>query len=87
MTPSPVTRALQIAQALGRQVFLTMHELFDRLARKQPVAIVLEDWHWVDHSSVALCEHLLPLTRNRIPPCSEHRGPLPRRRTRLTQLE
>lgn len=52
------------AQALGRQVFLTMHELFDRLARRQPVAIVLEDWHWVDHSSIALCEHLLPLTRS-----------------------
>jgi len=52
------------AQALGRQVFLTMHELFDRLAGRQPVAIVLEDWHWVDHSSVALCEHLLPLTRS-----------------------
>jgi class 3 adenylate cyclase/tetratricopeptide (TPR) repeat protein len=52
------------AQALGRQVFLTMHELFDRLAGNRPVALVLEDWHWVDHSSVTLCEHLLPLTRS-----------------------
>jgi class 3 adenylate cyclase/tetratricopeptide (TPR) repeat protein len=50
------------AQALGRQVFLSMHQLFERLARRQPLLLVLEDWHWVDHSSVALCEHLLPLT-------------------------
>jgi tetratricopeptide (TPR) repeat protein len=50
------------AQALGRQVFLSMHQLFAELARRQPLLIVMEDWHWVDHSSVALCEHLLPLT-------------------------
>jgi class 3 adenylate cyclase/tetratricopeptide (TPR) repeat protein len=50
------------AQALGRQVFLSMRQLFERLAQRQPIVLVLEDWHWVDHSSVALCEHLLPLT-------------------------
>jgi class 3 adenylate cyclase/tetratricopeptide (TPR) repeat protein len=52
------------AQALGRQVFLSMHQLFEQLARRQPLLIVLEDWHWVDHSSVALCEHLLPLAQS-----------------------
>jgi predicted ATPase len=52
------------AQALGRQVFLSMYQLFAALARRQPLLIVMEDWHWVDHSSVALCEHLLPLTRS-----------------------
>lgn len=51
------------AQALRRQVFLRMRELFERLAQRQPVVLVMEDWHWVDHSSVALCEHLLPLAR------------------------
>jgi tetratricopeptide (TPR) repeat protein len=50
------------AQALGRQVFLSMRQLFEQLARRQPILVVMEDWHWVDHSSVALCEHLLPLT-------------------------
>ena len=50
------------AQALGRQVFLSMRQLFERLAQRQPILLVMEDWHWVDHSSVALCEHLLPLT-------------------------
>jgi tetratricopeptide (TPR) repeat protein len=49
------------AQALGRQVFLSIHQLFAQLARRQPLLVVLEDWHWVDYSSVALCEHLLPL--------------------------
>jgi class 3 adenylate cyclase/tetratricopeptide (TPR) repeat protein len=50
------------APALGRQVFFSMRQLFERLAQRQPLVLVLEDWHWVDHSSVALCEHLLPLT-------------------------
>ena len=51
------------AQAMKRQVFLTMRQLFERLAERQPVLMVLEDWHWVDQSSVALLEHLLPLAR------------------------
>ena len=50
-------------QAMKRQVFLTMRQLFERLAERQPVLMILEDWHWVDQSSVALCEHLLPLAR------------------------
>jgi class 3 adenylate cyclase/tetratricopeptide (TPR) repeat protein len=49
------------AQALGRQVFLTMRQLLEELARRQPTLLVMEDWHWVDHSSVALCEHLIPV--------------------------
>jgi class 3 adenylate cyclase len=52
------------AQAMKRQVFLTMRQLFERLAERQPVLTVLEDWHWVDQSSVALCQHLLPLARS-----------------------
>ncbi len=49
------------AQAMKRQVFLSMRQLFERLAQRQPVLVVLEDWHWVDQSSVSLLEHLLPL--------------------------
>jgi class 3 adenylate cyclase len=48
-------------QALRRQVFLSMRELFEELARRQPLLLVMEDWHWVDQSSIALCEHLVPL--------------------------
>lgn len=49
------------AHALGRQVFVSMRRLFERLALRQPLLVLLEDWHWVDHSSVALCQHLIPL--------------------------
>ena len=47
---------------LRRQVFLCMRQLFELLARQQPVVLLLEDWHWADQSSVELIEHLLPLT-------------------------
>ncbi|RYF30981.1 MAG: adenylate/guanylate cyclase domain-containing protein, partial [Comamonadaceae bacterium] len=47
--------------ALGRQVFVSMRRLLERLADRQPLLVLMEDWHWVDHSSVGLCEHLLPL--------------------------
>ncbi|MCW5659059.1 MAG: AAA family ATPase [Burkholderiaceae bacterium] len=53
------------AQAMKRQVFLSMRLLFERLAQRQPTLLVLEDWHWVDQSSIALCEHLLPLAESR----------------------
>ncbi|HET9205247.1 MAG TPA: AAA family ATPase, partial [Burkholderiaceae bacterium] len=49
------------AQAMKRQVFLSVRQLFERLAHRQAVLVVLEDWHWTDRSSVALLEHLLPL--------------------------
>jgi tetratricopeptide (TPR) repeat protein len=49
---------------MKRQVFLAMRQLFERLAERQPVLVVLEDWHWVDQSSVALFEHLLPLAQS-----------------------
>ncbi len=47
---------------LRRQVFLCMRQLFEQLARRQPVVMLLEDWHWADQSSIDLAEHLLPLT-------------------------
>jgi class 3 adenylate cyclase/tetratricopeptide (TPR) repeat protein len=49
------------AQAMKRQVFSSTRQLAERVAQRQPVLIVLEDWHWVDQSSIALLEHLLPL--------------------------
>ena len=49
-------------QGLRRQVFLCMRQLFEQLALRQPVVLLLEDWHWADQSSIELAEHLLPLT-------------------------
>jgi tetratricopeptide (TPR) repeat protein len=48
--------------ALKRQVFLCLRQLFERLAQRRPLVLVLEDWHWADASSLELAEHLLPLT-------------------------
>jgi class 3 adenylate cyclase len=47
---------------LKRQVFLCMRQLVEALARREPLVLLLEDWHWADQSSVELAEHLLPLT-------------------------
>lgn len=48
--------------ALKRQVFLSMRQVFEALASRQPTLLLLEDWHWADPSSIELAEHLLPLT-------------------------
>ena len=49
-------------QGLRHQMFLCMRQLFEQLALRRPVVLLLEDWHWADQSSVELAEHLLPLT-------------------------
>ncbi len=43
------------------RIFIAARRLFDCLARKHPVVLHLEDWHWADAASSALLEHLLPL--------------------------
>jgi class 3 adenylate cyclase len=48
-------------EGVGLQIFRAMRRLFERLAQRQPLALVFEDWHWADDSSAALLEHLLPL--------------------------
>jgi class 3 adenylate cyclase/tetratricopeptide (TPR) repeat protein len=48
-------------QGLRRQVFRCMRQLFEQLALRQPLVLLLEDWHWADRSSIELAEHLLPL--------------------------
>jgi class 3 adenylate cyclase/tetratricopeptide (TPR) repeat protein len=50
-------------QGLRRQVFLCMRQLFEQLASRRPVVLLLEDWHWADRSSIELVEHLLPLAQ------------------------
>lgn len=49
------------AEALRRGIFLAARRLVAQLGRRRPLALVFEDWHWADASSVALLEHLLPL--------------------------
>lgn len=64
----PVPEALQErvryldGPALKRQVFLCLRQLFERLAQRRPLVLLLEDWHWADASSAELADHLLPLT-------------------------
>nr|WP_194727164.1 hypothetical protein [Noviherbaspirillum malthae] len=47
---------------MGHQIFRTSRRLFEQLARRQPLVLVLEDWHWADESSADLLKHLLGLT-------------------------
>ena len=46
---------------MGRQVYRTAWLYFARLAKERPLVVVFEDVHWLDGSSAALIEHLLPL--------------------------
>ena len=49
------------AESLGAQIMRAGWHLFEQLAKGAPVVIAIEDLHWVDGSSVAFLEHLLPL--------------------------
>jgi class 3 adenylate cyclase/tetratricopeptide (TPR) repeat protein len=49
-------------EAMGRQVYRASRLYFARLAARRPLLVVFEDVHWLDGSSAALLEHLLPLT-------------------------
>lgn len=57
---APRMQALE-GMPTGHQIFLTTLRVFERLALRQPLALVLDDWHWADSSSERLLEHLLPL--------------------------
>jgi class 3 adenylate cyclase/tetratricopeptide (TPR) repeat protein len=48
-------------EAVGRQVYRASRLYFARLAEGRPLLVVFEDVHWLDASSAALLEHLLPL--------------------------
>ena len=47
--------------ALNRKIFRAVFRFFARLAGERPVVLVLEDWHWRDHASMALLDHLVSL--------------------------
>ena len=50
------------SEAMGQQVYRASRLYFARLAAERPAVVVFEDVHWMDASSAALLEHLLPLT-------------------------
>jgi len=49
------------AESLGAQIVRSLWRLFEQMAKKQSVVIVIDDLHWIDRSSAALVEHLLSL--------------------------
>jgi class 3 adenylate cyclase/tetratricopeptide (TPR) repeat protein len=48
-------------EGAGLQIFRATRRVCERLARRQPVVLAFEDWHWADETSAELLEHLLPL--------------------------
>ncbi len=60
------TPALPEPSELQRRTFAAVGWLFSTLAAEGPVALVLEDMHWADPTSIALTEQLLPL-REEVP--------------------
>jgi ABC-type oligopeptide transport system substrate-binding subunit/class 3 adenylate cyclase len=51
---------------LKARTFAAVEGLVEAVARDQPLALVCEDLHWADPTSMELLEHLLPLT-DRVP--------------------
>ncbi len=46
---------------MGHQLYRASRLYFSRLAQEKPLVVAFEDLHWLDASSAALLEHLLPL--------------------------
>lgn len=44
--------------AVGRQIFRGIRQFLLSAARRHPIALMLDDWHWTDDSSSALLEHI-----------------------------
>ena len=51
--------------AMRRQIFLATHKFFESLSLSKPLVLVFEDLHWMDESSGALLEHIIPLVKKR----------------------
>ena len=79
--------ALLDGEAMGHQLYRASRLYFTRLAQEKPLVVVFEDVHWLDASSAALLEHLLPLI-NELPVlvCCVARPELDTALTRVQQL-
>ena len=53
------------AEAMGRQVLRALYRFFEALSVSAPIVMVFEDLQWMDESSGALLEHIMPLVRKR----------------------
>jgi predicted ATPase len=51
------------AESIRQQIFRSIHQYLSAAAGQCPLVLVLEDVQWMDQSSTALAEHLIPLTR------------------------
>jgi ABC-type oligopeptide transport system substrate-binding subunit/class 3 adenylate cyclase len=49
-------------ESLQHETFNVFSDLVERLAEEAPLALVFEDLHWADESTLELLEELLPLT-------------------------
>ncbi|MGH2592146.1 MAG: adenylate/guanylate cyclase domain-containing protein [Anaerolineae bacterium] len=49
------------AEALQRQIFFSVRRLLGALSLQTPLVLVFDDLHWIDETSLALLEYLLPL--------------------------
>lgn len=47
------------AEALRRQIFYSVKELFTKLAEQKPLILIFEDLHWSDRASIELIEQLM----------------------------
>lgn len=52
-------------ETLAQQVLRAGYRLFERLTHDGTVVLVIDDAHWLDGSSLALVEHLLPVAASR----------------------
>jgi predicted ATPase/class 3 adenylate cyclase len=48
-------------EAFRNRLFAVLERLLLALAKQKPVVVVLEDFHWADHSSLELLDHLFRL--------------------------
>lgn len=58
--PEGAPAPAESAEALRRAIIDRATVLFERLAARTPVAILIEDLHWADHSTLDFLDHLLP---------------------------
>ncbi len=49
------------AEALQRRTFVAIRTLIEAQTNAAPLALVLDDLHWIDQASLALLEYLMPL--------------------------
>lgn len=52
------------ADGLRARTIVALRTFFHNLAIDRPTVVVLEDFHWVDQSSIDILHHLLPLTQD-----------------------